>query len=179
MLFVLPAFFHAIDFGHQCRDVSTLNNSVKYKTKNLTITGFPLINQYISLETTNLQSRVSSYEYFIPIIPANWKEGDEIKCVMKLKGNELDEIASEEKQLSAKNNREPQVFEAVVRNTLWEEIDDDVLEELKKTLKVSGDMVMIEYGTKDIYPFWLGGIIFLIASLGSYKILTDKEFGKT
>lgn len=169
-LFVLPGFLHCIDPGKKEMTVDELAAAKDFPTKNITITGYPLLHEYVSLEETNFRSRVTSYTYFVPVISANAKRGDALKCVMQITGKELDELIAREKQEEL-----PMKITTVIRNTLWEGLDDDIKEEFQKSFKIdNNEVLLVEYGLQSSFPLWLCGIVFFFAVMGSYMIIKGR-----
>lgn len=161
LIFFLPPFLHCLDRGEERTDVAALADPDYKGSSNLILKAKVQEENAICLEETNLRYRTTSYNYFVPLA----SEEDTVKCILKLTGKELDDLS-----IQQRNGIVPE-FKATLRNKLWEEPDDLVMDEFRKKGHIAENVSYAEMGPAPSYPLWVSGIVFLISLLGSYQII--------
>jgi hypothetical protein len=165
-VFMLPAFLHCLDTSEERMDVAALSKGNYSGSSNLLLKAIVLDEKAVCLEETNIRYRTTSYTYFVPLAAAG-DSGKQIRCIVKLSGEELEELS--------KQKGKPQEFRATLRNKLWEEMDEDVMERFQKQEGISENIAYAEFGPAPSYPLWVAGIVFSISLLGSYEILRSHK----
>jgi hypothetical protein len=158
-VFMWPSLLHGLDSGQQTLDVAQCAAECERDTDNLSVRGMPLFEDTIEKETTREGSSLRTVEYYIPLVPPDWKKGDAVHMVV-----ETPDLSDEQFEQFSKMDAIP----GVLRDTWWEGLGSDELAFFKKdiALNMAPGVRLLEYKADPKDDLYLAlaviGVVFLI-----------------
>ncbi len=169
-VFALPWFIHGLDRGHIDIDVAAFADSPELDSRNVTVhAGQLLVDQSLQIETTSDSG--TSIEWAIPLVPPDWRSGDPIHVVLK-----THELSGQEAAAL-----DPASIDGVVRNVLWEGLDDDETSYFRDSIGVSlsENVVEVEYQAETTMELIMGismvGFVFVLMVIVAFVVARQQK----
>ncbi len=147
-----PQLRHYFDFGFANATVEDVGNGKDVGSRNICVTGTPLDQTEIETTTsTNHGVTTTSKSSYIPLVGANYKDGDPVKVMLK-----FNELSDDQYQAALADS----AFTGVIRNIAWEGLGNSQIDFFKTNFKMNfpSTPVLIEITNEkhnDVYAIWI------------------------
>ena len=139
----LPALIHGLDSGSAVIDAAACAGTCDTASRNVTLT-----NGYVHDEYMSEQEGKRDVNHYLLYVPGGWEKADPVYLVIKTPGYDEDRL----EDLAAREE-----ISGVLRNVLWEGLDDDWRAEFKKewNITIAPEARLVEYAADPQVEFTL------------------------